>query len=94
MSSDISFKIVSTTPSKGEAQLPPFLTLVRNPEHVLRVQTEPRLPSPRERRQEKRKSVMLFLMATAIVAMAIPAMLGVDITAPSPAPTQVEAPKN
>jgi len=93
--SDISFNVPSASPSKGEAELPPFLTTVRNPEHVLRVQTEPRLPSPRERRSEKMKNRLLFMMATAIMGMAIPAMLGVDITSPGGghSPTQVEAPK-
>ena len=98
MSSDISFNVPSeASPSKGEAELPPFLTtVVRNPEHVLRVQTEPLLPSPRERRREKMKNCLLFMMATAIMGMVILAMLGEDITSPGggPTPTQVEAPKN
>ncbi len=42
MSEGISFTI---PPSRDQVQLPPFLTSVSDPEHVLRVQTEPRLPS-------------------------------------------------
>jgi len=88
--SDISFKVLTTTPSQGEAQLPPFLG--RNHQHILRVQTEPRLPSPKKRRSEKRKPFFLFMMATAIIGLSISAMLGVYPTNPggnSPVPTEV-----
>jgi len=77
-------------------QLPPFLPLERKPEHVLRIQTEPRLPSPRKRRSDKMKSILLFMMASAIMGMVIPAGLGVDMISliwnsirSSPVPTEV-----
>ena len=61
---------------------------------MLRVQMEPPLPTLQERRWERMKRITLFMMATAIMAMALPAMLGVDITNPngggnSPVPTEV-----
>ena len=96
MSSDISFNVPSTSPSKGEAELPPFLTTVRNPEHVLRVQMDPLLTPPLTRRGEKRKTMLVLMMAVAIMGITIPAMVGIDITSPGggPTPTQVEAPKD
>jgi hypothetical protein len=51
------------------------------------------LPTLQKRRCKRMKRVILFIMATAIATMAIPAMLGVDITNPnggnSPVPTEV-----
>jgi hypothetical protein len=92
--SNISFKVSSSLYKRGEeAQLPAFLS-GRHPEHMLRVQMEPPLPTLQERRWERMKRITLFMMATAIMAMALPAMLGVDITNPngggnSPVPTEV-----
>jgi hypothetical protein len=89
---NISFKIASSEISKREVQLPLLLS-VRRPEHVLRVQMDPPLPTLQERRWERMKRVILFMMAIAIMAMAIAAMLGDDITNPnggnSPVPTEV-----
>ena len=61
-------------------QLPPFLTTVRNSQHVLRVQTDPLLPSPRESGWKRVKSILLFMMATAIMGLTFSAMLGNDPT--------------
>lgn len=53
MSSDISFNVTSeASPSKGEAELPPFLTSVRN-----REESEPQAPQPISRRRMRRGRV-------------------------------------
>ena len=74
-----------------EPQLPSF-RVKGNPKRVLLVQTDPRLPTPRERGLDRVKSVMVFLMAVGIIWLSISAMLGVDPTNPggnSPVTTEV-----
>jgi hypothetical protein len=61
-------------------QLPSFLAVERNPEHVLSVPIETPLPSPREKMSGKIINILLFAMAIAIMGLTFSAILGNDPT--------------